>query len=222
MVGCCADRFFSSSTSARIRRYHGTRTTGRIILAITIIILLVYSQVLFCYEANQFNKPAPCFLRSNVCNMVDIASYFIFQSFGPPICMLMFGIGTFIHIRQGQQIRQKPINLDAIATIPIQIINTRKNNRNILPMLIVQITLYILCSLPLMAFKIYSNLPLSTIKNDAQLSVENLFLNVAILLSFVDKIFSFYIYTLTSAYFRAEIIKLFTQRGQIRRVVPVN
>jgi uncharacterized membrane protein len=136
--------------------------------------------------------------------------------------MLIFGIGTFIHIRQAQQIRQKPINGDAIATIPIQIINTRKNNRNILPMLIVQITLYILCSLPLMVFKIYTNFPLSTIKNDMQLSVENLILNIAILLSFVDKIFSFYIYTLTSAYFRAEIFKLFTQRGQVRRVVPVN
>jgi hypothetical protein len=67
-------------------------------LAITIIILLVDSQLLYCFEANQFNQPSSCYA-------IGIIYYFIFQAIGPPVLMLLFAIGTFIHIRQGQQVQ---------------------------------------------------------------------------------------------------------------------
>ncbi|CAF1113520.1 unnamed protein product [Adineta steineri] len=225
MVGCCADRYFSSSHNAILRRYSCMRTTLRMILFIIIFISLVYAQVFYCYDANQFNRPSLCFIRNNVCLILDTAYYFIFQCFGPPICMFIFGIGTFIHIRRGEQIRieaRNRANVNIIERLPIHIVKLRKNNRKILPMLIAQIILYIFCSLPLMFYKIYSTLQISIIRNNIPLPVENLYLSIAILLSFIDKIFSFYIYTLSSVYFRTELIRFLTQRCLRRRIVPEN
>ena len=41
------------------------------------------------------------------------------------------------------------------------------------------------------------------------MSIESFLLNVSLWFSIVDKIFSFYIYTLSSKYFRHELVKLF-------------
>jgi hypothetical protein len=225
MVACCADRFFSSSRSANVRSYSNIRWTSRIILAIIIILLILYSEVFYCYEANQFNKPAPCFPQNDACNAVDIVFYFIFQAIGPPVFMLIFGIGTFIHIRQGRQIRQQPTSAAETGTRTISSILTRKTRRNgeeILSMLTIQVILYLICSMPFFATKIYSIIPLSINKSALRLSVENLIVNITVFISFIDKIFSFYIYTLSSKYYRQELIKLVTRCWPKRRNVPQN
>jgi hypothetical protein len=214
MVACCADRFFSSSRSAIVRSYSNIRLTGRIILVIIVIISIVYSEVFYCFEANQFNRSTPCFPQNNVCIALAIIFYFIFQAIGPPVFMLIFGIGTFIHIRQGRQIRKQPISAAEIDTRTTSSIPTRKtkiNGGEILPMLTIQVILYIICSMPFFATKIYSVMTLSINKSDLQLSIENLIVNIAVFLSFVDKIFSFYIYTLSNKYYRRELIKLVTR-----------
>jgi hypothetical protein len=168
MVECCADRFFTSSRSAVVRRYSSIRTTHRIVLAITITLLLVYSSILYCYNANQFQAPAPCYPQNGVCEIIDLTFYFIFQSIGPPACILILGMGTFIHIRQGRRVRQNTTSMVTASVIPVTSTNTRnikKDKRSILSMLIAQVILYIICSLPFLAFKIYSNIPLSIIKS---------------------------------------------------------
>jgi hypothetical protein len=223
MVGCFADRFLASSHSAVVRRYSSIRATHRTILAITIALLIVYSSILYCYDANQIQKPSPCYPQNRVCEMIDLTFYFIFQSIGPPVCILIFGIGTFIHIRQGRHVRENITNMVTVSVIPVTSTNTRnikKDKRSILSMLIAQVILYIICSLPLLAFKIYSNIPLSIIKSDVRLSVENLIQNVGIGFSSVDKVFSFYIYTLSSVYFRGELVKLLPRCCRPRLIEP--
>ena len=225
MVGCCADRFLSSSRNASVRRYSSMRTTGRIMLVVTIIIISAYSQVLYCYEANQFTKPAPCYMRNTVCNVVDIVYYFVFQSTGPPVLMLIFGIGTFIHIRQGRHAQQPPSHIvseNASATVRVGQTKTKSNDRSILPLLFTQVTVYVICSIPLFASKVYSVVPQPIFKSDVRLAAENLILNISIWLSLVDKIFSFYIYTLTSKHFRHEFIKFITKCRRQHRIAPEN
>ncbi len=225
MVACCADRFISSSHSAAVRRYSSMRMSGRIILGIILFTLLVYLQTLFCYEANQFNKPTPCFVQTAVCSVVDIVLYFIFQAIGPPLLMFIFGIGTFIHIHQRRSIAQISASTTETAvrtntSVPTR--NTERNGREILRMLTIQVVLYIVFCMPLLALKIYFILPLSIVKSTVRISVENLIFNAALLISFIDKSFSFYIYTLASKYYRQELIKLMTRCWSQRRVVPQN
>jgi hypothetical protein len=76
--------------------------------------------------------------------------------------------------------------------------------------------------MPFLAVKIYSNIPLSTMKSALQLSIERLVFNIALLFSLIDKIFSFYIYTLSSKYYRQELIKLTTRCWPQRRIAPQN
>ncbi len=57
-------------------------------------------------------------------------------------------------------------------------------------------------------------------KSAVQISIENLVNHISILLSLVDKIFSFYIYTLASKYYRTELIKQMTRCWPQQRVQP--
>lgn len=221
MVACCADRFFSSSREPSIRRYSSTRMTTRVLISITIIIPLVYAQVFYCYEANQFSRPAPCFVKPNLCSVFENVYYFTFQTFGPPMLMFIFGIGTFIHIRQGQHMQREPVVRVDVATGTISTANTRnskRSNREILRMLSIQVVLYLICTLPLLGMEIFSAIPSPYVLSNVELTVQNLLLNIAILLSFVDKIFSFYIYTLASKFYRQELMQLIA-RGRLQRAV---
>jgi hypothetical protein len=140
--------------------------------------------------------------------------------------MLIFGIGTFHHIHQGRQIRPELTNRTKIGTGTTSSIPTRNtkrgSNRDILLMLTIQVTLYLFCSIPLFALKIYENIPMSIVKSDVRISVENLILNITAMITFVDKVFSFYIYTLSSKYYRKELIKLVTRRRPPQHIVPSN
>jgi hypothetical protein len=210
MVACCADRFFSSSRNAIIRSYSNMRMTNRIIFVITIINLLVYSQVLYFYDANQVNKPGICYIQNSVCNALDIIYYFIFQAIGPSVFMFIFGIGTFIHIRHERLVRKALLNRTETVRVTT-IIYMKRSSREVLRILTIEVILYLVCSMPFLLVKIYSNIPSSTMKSTLQLSIERLIFNIALLFSLIDKIFSFYIYTLSSKYYRQELTKLVTQ-----------
>ncbi|CAF1275204.1 unnamed protein product [Adineta ricciae] len=220
MVACCADRFFSSSRHVKIRAYSNMKTTRRITMIAFLVIPCVYIPTLYCYEINQFTKPVPCYQQNSECGLADIVNYFVFQSVGPPIFMLIFTIGTIMHIRQGHQVGPD-IPLSAV-TNPSTTIHkntriNRKTNRANTRLLYAQVIVYLLCSIPLFTMKLYALIPLSIVKSDVRISVEALLLNVALWFSLVDKIFSFYIYTLSSRHFRQELMKLFRKNIQQRQ-----
>ncbi|CAF0974800.1 unnamed protein product [Adineta ricciae] len=222
MAACCVDRFFSSSLNVGVRRYSNMRNAYRSILAITIFILLFWSEAFYCFDANQIGKPGPCYTRDNACAIFDTIFAYIFQAIGPPICMIIFGIGTFIHIHQGRRIRSTQMSIEMIETTnrreTSNIGDVRGKNRSILRMLIGQLLLYIVCTMPLLIFKLYIALPLTIDKSNLRRSVENLILNISIFLQLIDKTFAFFIYTATSKYFRQEFIKLFKHHDRHRHV----
>lgn len=146
MVGCCIDRFLSSSRNANIRFYSNMRITNR---TIAIIILLGYSQVLYCFDANQVNRSTLCSTQNDFCSMLDTIYTFFFQSIGPPVFILIFGIGTFFHIHNNRQIQPEIITG---TTLPISIRKTKRiNDRDILLVVAIQVMLYLFCLIPFLA-----------------------------------------------------------------------
>lgn len=204
MVACCVDRYFSSSHNAVMRSYSNMRITGRIIFVMTAMIPLLYSQTLYCFEANQFGKSAPCSPQSDVCHIVDVIFYLVGHAIGPPVLMFISSVATFIQIHRGRRITHEP-------SVTTGRGSTKRDDQSVLVMVTIQVLIYITCSIPLLAMKIYSLSTTSIVKSPVQISIENLCLNIAILFSLVDKVFSFYIYTLASKYYRTELIKLVTQ-----------
>ncbi|UJR11460.1 hypothetical protein I4U23_015639 [Adineta vaga] len=218
MVMCCIDRFLSSSHDVNIRNYSNMRTTTRICLTIIIIILLIFSPSFYCFEANQFHKPTPCFTQNDICAMFDLIVYFIFQGIGPPILMFFFGFGTIKHIYHD---RQDPQILPARARFPSALGRKKKKiSRELLRMITMQVTLYITFTMPFSLIKIYGSIPLPIIKSPLRLSIENFIANICLLATFVDKVFSFYIYTLSGKYYRKELRHLVTKIWHRHRVIP--
>ena len=233
MTCCCIDRFCSSSRNADVRQYSNMKNAYRIIVIVTSIIILLYLQIFYCYDANQPGGSS-CNLINNTCNIINSVFAFVLQAIGPPIFMLVFGIGTYNHIRIARQQRAVPIEMATVrsnANSGDHTGNNNQNNRknqhgrnnqnnNVLLMLCVQVILLILFSLPLLVFKIYSSVPVYFVKSSTQISIENLLLNLAVWLNLFDKIFSFYIYTLVSGFFRRELAKMFTKNRVNRRIAP--
>lgn len=212
MVGCCMDRFLSSSRNAGTRRHSNMRKTSQTIWILTIFFILLYTEVFYCYDANRFYAPAPCYPINYTCGIIDSCLFFICQYAGPPVLMLVLGFGTFIHIQQGSNMQEQSMT---VATRNLTVVgqtvrnNPRRGNRTIIPMLIGQVILYILGSLPILGMRIYSLLGSALNRNDVRLAIENLVINMSLYCSLIDKIFSFYIYTLTSRHFRRELVKFF-------------
>ncbi|UJR29704.1 hypothetical protein I4U23_017252 [Adineta vaga] len=130
MVGCCVDRFFSSSRDVRLRSYSNMKMTRRIMIIVITIVPCVYVPTLYCYEINQFTKPVPCYQQNSECGSADIANYFVFQSVGPPMFMLIFGIGTLIHIRQVRSLEPKVLASAVVKTSVTMANNSMKNRKN--------------------------------------------------------------------------------------------
>jgi hypothetical protein len=140
----------------------------------------VYCEVLYCYDSYQVGKLSPCYVRNDVCNVIDVIYYFIIQTVGPPIFMITFGIGTFFHIRQRRQVLSTlPARIELVQRTPISTINTENAERNgekhVLSMLTIQVAIYLICSIPLLSTKIYQNIPLSIVKSDVRDATEALF-----------------------------------------------
>ena len=216
MAACCVDRFFASSRNADIRSYSSMRIAYRIIFSIIVIIIFVASEVFFCIDANQVNTPGPCYTTSRTCVIIDQFYVFIFQLIGPPMCMIIFSIGTYIHIRQGRKVRSTDAHIKTIEASHVAGMigneHTRGKNRAVLRMLIGQILVYFLCTIPLTAFRLYAVMPITIIKSNERVVIENIIFNVTIFVQFGDKTFAFFIYTITSAYFRQQLTKLFKRR----------
>ncbi|CAF1415053.1 unnamed protein product [Adineta ricciae] len=230
MTCCCIDRFCSSSRNADVRRYSNMKNAYRVIIIVISIIIFLYSQIFYCYDANQPGG-ALCNPINNTCNIINSVFAFILQAIGPPISMFVFGIGTYNHIRIAKQQLVVPIEKATVRTNANSGGYTRNNNQinpngrnnqnnNVLLMLCVQVIILIFFSLPLFMFRIYSSVSAFFVKSSKQIAIESLLLNLAVWLNLFDKIFSFYIYTLVSVFFRRELAKIFTKNRVNRRIAP--
>ena len=216
IVACCWDRSISSSRNVHTRQMSNMRTTRRVIMAIVVIISLTYAEVFYCFQANLVSAPAACSPFNSVCSFIDTCLVFILQLFLPTILLTVSGIKTFLNINKSfRRTRVGVVTITYNGTganiSPIRTTNNSNNtphNQHILPMLFMQITLLILCTLPYSAFKLYATLTLSINKTNLRRSIENLIFNMTILNYYMDKIFAFYIYTMTSRYFRQLLKRL--------------
>lgn len=220
MVACCIDRFLSSSDNIRIRKYSNRQTITRSGYIITVIILVVFSPILYCFEAQQFDKSTPCYPRDDSCGMIELVLYFIFQGIGPPVLMFFFGIGTIKHIHRVLQDHQ--VSSFETRRTSAMAERRKKISLEVLRMISVQVLFYFISAMPLLTIKIYASIPLSIVKSSIQLSFESLVANVCLLITCVDKVFSFYIYTLASKYYRKQLLQLFLRYWHRQRITPQN
>ncbi|CAF4442963.1 unnamed protein product [Rotaria sp. Silwood2] len=219
MIGSCWDRYLSSSRNALTRRMSSLRNTRRTVLLITFFISVAYAQIFYCFEGNLTMAAAPCSPKNTQCSFIDTSLLFFIQFLTPPLMIFYFGINIYLNVRQLKHQRQI-LNISISQTTQTR--NNQRTDRILLRMVFIQVTLLLMCSLPVFAFRLYTTLTLTTTKSVVRRSVENLIFNVTLMIYYFEKICSFYIYTITSHHFRKILWQLITTIRSANIIAPGN
>jgi hypothetical protein len=219
MVACCWDRYLSSSSVVTTRRLSNVRTTRQVMFVITFVILTVYICKLYCYEIGITLTASSCSNKDSLCNTVDVCITFSVQFIAPLVLLVHFGIATLFNVRRFS--RRQHANLNTVVpVIPRRVITAK--DQSVLRVVLVQVGLMVICLSPLIIFRIYQLVPLTFVKSSMRLSVESFLFSMLLLLSNIDKVFSFYIYTLASSHFRKEFKRLLYSLYRRNGVIPFN
>ncbi|CAF3712297.1 unnamed protein product [Rotaria socialis] len=202
------DRWLLSSTKTERRQMSSIKNARRAMVISLIFATLYFSHVIYCHEPYQINAPQKCYGATVVCRYVADLS-FTCMSILPLIPMLVFGLMTINNVHQSHN-RTAPTDISNRATmISTHPSRLRKRDRSLIAMLLVQIIILCILSVPLGMDKVYSSITADRQQSTLQVAVSNLLYNIAQLLHFLANGVPFYIYTLAGGNsFRQVLIKL--------------
>ena len=86
------DRWLSSSVDQERRRISSLKNTYKSLIVITFVSIVLYTQILFCYQANMVNTPLKCYGKTESCRMVTDLSYALISIILPIVVMIIFGV----------------------------------------------------------------------------------------------------------------------------------
>lgn len=192
LVLACFDRLCTSSTNVRLRKLATLRIASCVIPAMVIIILLTYSFMPYWCQLVPISSDMICAIVDPTFRKVlAITLMLIFCSF-PPILMMIFCSFTWFLLRQ-QRHRIMPINQARL----------RHRDAQLLKMLFIYVTLNIFFIAP---FTITYFLEIYYYNNFSPFT--NPLVLIFILLTNITYATSFYAYTLSTPFYRDELLNL--------------
>ncbi|UJR32938.1 hypothetical protein I4U23_020399 [Adineta vaga] len=210
------DRWLLSSTNANYRRKSSLKNVQKLVIIITILSILFYGQIFFCYDANLTTTPLRCYGKTIECRYLADITYIIITILSPLITMLLFGLMTISNIRQSQR-RIHNLSIEVLSQNHVRTSSDNQQKRtkkkvdhHLFHMLLIQIILLTILTLPQAIQKIYSTITDDTsFINDINQAMNNFIYSCAVLLSFLASGMPFYIYTLFGGdIFRKALYKL--------------
>jgi hypothetical protein len=204
IVLACVDRYFHSSASASVRRISSLKTARLGIGITSVAITILYSHMIVYYEIynmyNQFGNIVPqCYGQKGIYRTFKSFWYMALYSICPSLLMFLFGFLTLIHLRQQRQAAQR---------IPETNQTVRRTDNQLLRMLITQVLVITIATLPFTIYQLYASFTTSLAKDTLRLALENLAGEAAGVLTYFAHSSSFYLYTLTGTVFRKELLKI--------------
>ncbi|CAF1047265.1 unnamed protein product [Rotaria sp. Silwood1] len=193
------DRWLASCIDAN-RRYMSTlKNAQRGTLLIVFLSSLVYAQIFYCYEANLSNAPLKCYGKTIWCRLLIDFTFTVVSILIPSLLMFIFGLMTILNIRHSAQRRIQPMSISLMVqemTINGQQQRWKKTDKHLLYMLLIQVILLTLFSLPQAIQNIYANSTRNESRTPLQSAINNFVFNLFLLLTYVTNGMPFYIYTL--------------------------
>ena len=190
------DRWLVSSMLPSRRQKSTLRNARQATIVIIILSVGLYTQMLFCYEPNQVNTPMKCYSKSSGCRLATDLSFALITISFPLLLMIFFGLKTISNIRQSH----RRIHHHQITPNPSwgQQHSQKRIDRQLLLMLLSQVILLTILSIPLPIQRLYSTFTFNyNSKTSLQRSIRNLSYNLSILLIYLANGISFYIYTIS-------------------------
>ncbi|CAF3641113.1 unnamed protein product [Adineta steineri] len=215
----CIDRYFNSSSKAQIRRMSSLKIARISTVFISILIIILYSPMMIYFDLTYSmngsgNIVAACSSRKGICRSFDAFWYMILYSLFPSLLMLLFGFLTILNLRRHRQI--VPVGPAGNSSV------VRRTDTQLLRMLIAQVCVIIISTLPFCIVQLYSSFTTNLVKDPLRVAIESLASRVAGTIPYFAHMSSFYLYTLTGTTFRKELIKIIKRwRHPNQNLMPV-
>ncbi|UJR23799.1 hypothetical protein I4U23_026776 [Adineta vaga] len=206
LVYASIDRWASSNAKPNIRSFSRMYIARRMVIYTTLFAFVFYGQTFYCYKSVLYQFPISCYCPNRICRIYNDVLFLVLISVIPPILMLSFG---YLTIKNVQKIRQQVNSMTVIRQSSNQ--RTRllkKKDHQMILMLLVQVFFFVIFVTPSGISKAYSTLTLNQSKDSLELTRENFFFQVAVLILYINCCSAFYLYTLTGKIFRQEVKRL--------------
>ncbi|CAF3484403.1 unnamed protein product [Adineta steineri] len=194
------DRWLLSCRDAHRRNMSSKSNSFRGIIIITVLSILIHSQLFYCFEANLVDTPLKCYTKNIECRLMNDLTFAIIVILLPLILILIFGWMTILNTRSTRN-RVEPMT---IINQPIKISTTKKRSKKtdqrLLIMLFVQVIFLALFTLPLALQKLYATLTMNIPKSTLQMTIEDFIYQIALICTYFATAMPFYINTLSGGY----------------------
>jgi hypothetical protein len=229
IVLAAVDRWLSSHFDAHYRRMSTVKNAYRSMILILSLSALLYAQLFYCYEANLINSPLKCYGRTKLCRIVTAMVDAFVTATMPIMFMMIFGMMTISTVRQTlRRLQSLPMstlvsaNNGRLTNPARQQRRSKKTDRQLLVMLLFQVIILALLSLPFIVAEIYSTLIATQYKTPLQTAIVNFVFNFALLLVYLCCGTPFYIYTLCGgSVYRRALLKIVKKAGRMMKCLPV-
>jgi hypothetical protein len=193
------ERWLLSCRNALYRQKSTLKNVQTWAIVIILFSILLYSPILYCYEANLINTPLRCYSKTIQCRIFADQVYTFITVLLPLILMFLFGIMTLSNVRRLKRRLQSPLlpRTNSTSHSRDQRQRFRSIDRRLLIMLLVQISFLALFTLPQAIQQIYSTITRDKHKTSVQNTIENSIYSFEILLTYLASGMPFYIYTLS-------------------------
>jgi hypothetical protein len=118
--------------------------------------------------------------------------------------MLIFGLSTLKNLRKNRRFIQPMTNIQN----PLKINGIKRRDHQLLAMLLLQVMVIIIFTLPFAIQKLIDTFTLQTQRTPLQTAQYNLLTAIVRLLSYGSHAFGFFFYTLSAKIFRTELLKI--------------
>jgi hypothetical protein len=197
------DRWMTSSINIHCRKLSSLKNAQKGSLIIISISILCFSQMLYCYKANLLNTPLICYGKTGYCRILTDITYTYFTILLPVILMTIFGLMTISNIRETRMCMKprkvfsdRHVNKEVLVFLNQQRQRWKKIERYLRRMLLLQIILLILLTLPQAIHKLYCTITLNEDKTSLEYDIDRFLYKFALLLPYLQSALPFYIYTL--------------------------
>ncbi|CAF2550136.1 unnamed protein product [Rotaria sp. Silwood2] len=206
----CADRWASSIKVQR--RFNSVSFARMVILITTIICILSFSHVPIYFGVHKTSNSTSCYALPGPYRIFSDLQYLVFYALGPPLIMLAFGLATLRNLRRIHR-QVLPNNVQSTKGIV-------RRDSQLLAMLLMQVVLIIVCTVPFAGQKLYDTFTLNVKKSSLQIAQDNLSAAIVRILAYGSHAFGFFMYTLSARIFRMELLK--TMNNVYQRLMGLN
>ena len=188
------DRCLLTSTSTRFRNWSKIRIAYRLVAILSMFWFITCIHMLIFYDFYPVSATTyGCSSRPGTYSIFISIFFVVWITLLPYTIMFIFCINTYLHIRSSRH---------RVQTFQPQNLTRRKIDRNLMIMMFIQVILSIILLSMRTVVLAYQYITRDVPKNTERRVIESFISQLGIILYYINYAKSFYLYTLTSPYFR--------------------